>query len=93
VHLREYANVVSWSQATTSEPPPLGAKSVQAPDELQGKFSFEALVAVSACLLPHWVVSSVIWRVGTTCTLRNKYCLCLPAETHPRQNHIQFVRL
>lgn len=45
VHLREYANVVSWSQVAS--PPSLQPDPVPPPDGLQNMFSFEALVAVS----------------------------------------------
>jgi hypothetical protein len=47
VHLREYANIVSWSQATTAKSVKEN-RSAQAPDRLQNMFSFDALIAVSA---------------------------------------------
>jgi hypothetical protein len=57
VHLREYANVVSWSQVPASKT--LSQK--QAPGKLQNRFLFYALVAVSVHPLPHNVVDSIVW--------------------------------
>lgn len=76
VHLREYANLVAWSQATPhTQRGRKGRRVVPPQDVLQNMFSSEALAAVSACPFPcRWQL--VCARIVLVCAAqRSLWCV------------------